>query len=90
MLDDGIYTLAHFHRHKDSVTSCKKIQKDCDKKEEIKKDCDKKKRLKKIVIKKLVKRLKKIMIKEKELKKIVIKRIVKRLHVSNKMNSVVM
>ena len=33
LLDDGIYTLAHFH--KDSVTSCKKIQKDCDKKEEI-------------------------------------------------------
>ena len=34
------YTLACFH--KDSVTSCKKTQKDCDKKEEIKKDCDKK------------------------------------------------
>ena len=35
MLDDGIPTLAYFH--KDSVTSCKKIKKDCDKK-----DCDKK------------------------------------------------
>ena len=34
------YILACFH--KDSVTSCKKTQKDCDKKEEIKKDCDKK------------------------------------------------
>ena len=28
VLDDGIYTLAYFH--KDSVTSCKKIEKDCD------------------------------------------------------------
>ena len=28
VLDDGIYTLAYFH--KDSVTSCKKIGKDCD------------------------------------------------------------
>ena len=27
VLDDGIHTLAYFH--KDSVTSCKKIQKDC-------------------------------------------------------------
>ena len=34
VLDDGIYTLAYFH--KDSVTSCKDIQKDCDKK-----DCEK-------------------------------------------------
>ena len=33
MLDDGIYTLAYFH--KDSVTSCKEIKKDCDEK-----DCD--------------------------------------------------
>ena len=40
VLDDGIYTLAYFH--KDSVTSCKEIKKDCDKKEDIKKDCDKK------------------------------------------------
>ena len=42
VLDDGIDTLAYFH--KDSVTSCKEIQKDCDKKDckEIKKDCDKK------------------------------------------------
>ena len=42
VLDDGIYMLAYFH--KDSVTSCKEIQKDCDKKDckEIKKDCDKK------------------------------------------------
>ena len=30
MLDHGIRTLAYFH--KDSVTSCKEIQKDCDKK----------------------------------------------------------
>ena len=28
VLDDGIYTLAYFH--KDNVTSCKKIKKDCD------------------------------------------------------------
>ena len=27
VLDDGIYTLAYFH--KDSVTSCKEIEKDC-------------------------------------------------------------
>ena len=40
VLDDGIYTLAYFH--KDSVTSCKEIQKDCDRKEEIEKKCDKK------------------------------------------------
>ena len=33
VLDDGIYTLAYFH--KDSVTSCKEIEKDCNKK-----DCD--------------------------------------------------
>ena len=36
MLDDGIHTLAYFH--KDSVTSCEEIKKDCDKKEEIKND----------------------------------------------------
>ena len=42
VLDDVIRTLAYFH--KDSVTSCKEIQKDCNKKDckEIKKDCDKK------------------------------------------------
>ena len=45
VLDDRIYMLAYFHN--DSVTSCKKIQKFCDKKEEIKKDCHKKKRFKK-------------------------------------------
>ena len=55
VLDDGIHTLAYFH--KDSVTSCKEILKDCDKKEEIeiycdkkdydKKDCDKKEEIKK-------------------------------------------
>ena len=33
VLDDGIRTLPYFH--KDSVTSCKEIEKDCDKK-----DCD--------------------------------------------------
>ena len=49
VLDDGICTLAYFH--KDSVTSCKEIQKDCDDWKKlwwlkkiviIKKDCDKK------------------------------------------------
>ena len=59
------HTLAYFY--KDSVTSCKEIQKDCCKKERIEKDCYKKKS-----------------------KKIVIKKIVKRLHVSNKIDSVVM
>ena len=34
VLDDGIRTLAYFH--KDGVTSCKEIKKDCDKK-----DCNK-------------------------------------------------
>ena len=38
VLDDGIRTLPYFH--KDSVTSCKEIEKDCDKK-----DCDNWKRL---------------------------------------------
>ena len=38
VLDYEIHTFAYFH--KDSVTSCKKIQKGCDKKEEIEKDCD--------------------------------------------------
>ena len=31
VLDDGICTLAYFH--KDSVTTCKEIKKDCDKKD---------------------------------------------------------
>ena len=31
VLDDGIYTLAYFY--KDSVTNCKQIEKDCDKKD---------------------------------------------------------
>ena len=52
VLDDGIYILVYFH--KDSVTSCKKIKKDWDKKEQIKKDCDKKEELKKTVIKTIV------------------------------------
>ena len=39
MLDNGIYTLDYFH--KDSVTSCKEIKKDFNKKEEIKKDYNK-------------------------------------------------
>ena len=46
MLDDGIRTLAYIHE--DSVTSCKEIEKDCDKK-----DCNDWKKLqwlKKIVI----------------------------------------
>ena len=45
VLDDGIHRLAYFH--KDSVTSCKEIEKDCDKKEEIEKDCDKKEEIEK-------------------------------------------
>ena len=45
VLGDEIHTLAYFH--KDSVTSCKEIQKGCDKKEEIKKGCDKKEEIKK-------------------------------------------
>ena len=40
VLDYGIYTLAYFH--KNSVTSCKEIQKDCNKKERIERGCDKK------------------------------------------------
>ena len=51
LLYDEIYTLVYFH--KDSVTSCKEIQKDCDKKDHNKEDRDKSKRLrqlKKIVI----------------------------------------
>ena len=40
--------------HRDSVTSCKKIKKDC---EEIKNDCDKKEKIKKDCHKKIVKRL---------------------------------
>ena len=39
LLDDGIYTLAYFHKY--SVTSCKKTQKDCDEKDCDKKDCEK-------------------------------------------------
>ena len=39
VVDYEIHTLAYFH--KDSVTSCKEIKKDCDKKERIEKDCDK-------------------------------------------------
>ena len=31
VVDDGIYTLSYFH--KDSVTNCKEIEKDCDKKD---------------------------------------------------------
>ena len=38
VLDNGIYTLAYFH--KDSVTSCKEIKKDCDKKYYNKEDCN--------------------------------------------------
>ena len=38
VLDDGILTVAYFHR--DSVTSCKKIKKDCDKKDCNKEDRD--------------------------------------------------
>ena len=39
VLDDAIYSLAYFH--KNSVTSCKEIKKDCDKKIVIvEKNCD--------------------------------------------------
>ena len=38
VLDDGIRTLTYFH--KDGVTSCKEIKKDCDKKDYNKEDCD--------------------------------------------------
>ena len=38
VLDDGTDTLAYFHKH--SVTSCKEIKKDCDKKDSDKKNCD--------------------------------------------------
>ena len=79
MLDDGIYTLAHFHKDIKIVLQVVK---------RFKKIVIKKKRLKKIVIKK--KGLKKIVIKKKILKKIVIKKIVikkitKKRYVSNKM-----
>ena len=40
VLDDGVHTLAYFD--KDSVRSCKEIQKGSDKKKEVKKKCDKK------------------------------------------------
>ena len=38
VLDDGFRMLAYFH--KDSVTSCKEIKKDCDKKYYNKEDCN--------------------------------------------------
>ena len=50
MLDDETYTLAYFH--KGSVSSCKKIQKDYDKKQRLKKIVEKI-----IVIKKIAKKL---------------------------------
>ena len=43
VLDDGIRTLAYFH--KDSVTSCKEIEEGCYKKDCNKKDCNNWKRL---------------------------------------------
>ena len=57
VLDDEINTLAYFH--KDSVTSCEEIQKDCDKKERIEKDCDEKdyEEIEKDCHKKILKRL---------------------------------
>ena len=57
VLDDEIHTLAYFH--KDSVTSCKEIKKDCDKKERTEKDCDKKdcEEIEKDCDKKILKRL---------------------------------
>ena len=44
VLDNEIHKFAYFH--KDSVTSCKEIQKGCYKKEGIKRDCDKKEEIK--------------------------------------------
>ena len=38
VLDDGIRMLAYFH--KDGVTGCKEIKKDCDKKDSDKKNCN--------------------------------------------------
>ena len=38
VLDNGIRPLVYFH--KDGVTGCKDIKKDCDKKDSDKKDCD--------------------------------------------------
>ena len=55
VLDDGIYMLACFH--KDSVTSCKEIEKDCD-------DWKRLWWLKKIVIKKII--IKKVVIIKKD------------------------
>ena len=75
VLDDGIHTLAYFHNN--SVTSCKKVEKDC---QEIKKDFHKKD----------WEEIKKTVIKKKRLKMIVTKKIVKRLLVSNEVNIVVM
>ena len=43
VLDDGIRTLAYFH--KNNVTSRKEIEKDCDKKGSDKRDCDNRKTL---------------------------------------------
>ena len=43
VLDDRIRTLAYFH--KNSVTSRKEIEKDCDKKGSDKRDCDNRKTL---------------------------------------------
>ena len=43
VLDNGICTLPDFH--KDSVTSCKEIEKDCDKKDFNRENCDDWKRL---------------------------------------------
>ena len=51
MLDDGIRTLAYFH--KDGVTSCKEIEKDCDKEDSDNKDWKRLWWLKKIVIKEI-------------------------------------
>ena len=42
MLDDEIYTLAYFH--KDNVTNCKKIKKDCDNCKRLQKKKKKKKK----------------------------------------------
>ena len=38
VFDEGICTFVYFH--KDGVTGCKEIKKDCDKKDSDKKDCD--------------------------------------------------
>ena len=62
VLDDEIHRLTYFH--KDSVTSCKEIQKGFDKKKRVKKIVIKKERFLQMIMNK--KRFKKILIKGKD------------------------